>query len=127
MSGGTPRELVLQSLQDFLREDVQPQLSGFSAYGNRVAANLLGILLREESIGPQMAALDEAFARQHGLAADVELPARLARALRDGELRAEATVLDYLRQRALLQLAIDNPRYAGYQMARARWGREEGA
>ena len=83
MSGGTPRAVLLESLQTYLREDVQPQLSGFGAYSNRVAANLVGILQREEDLAPSVVELDRAFAGKRGLVHDEALSVTLARGLRD--------------------------------------------
>lgn len=124
MNGGTPRSLLLQALEEHLRETVQDELSGFAAYQNRVAANVLSILRREETLGPEIEALDEGFARRRAMVADHRLMPALARALRDGTQQADTELLDYLRQRTLLQMAIDNPRYAGYRTARARWHKE---
>jgi len=120
---GTPASLLLESLRAFLRDELQPQLSGFTAYSNRVAANLLGILEREQAIAPVIDALDREFAAARNLPT-ATLQRDLARALRDGELAADPLVLAYLRRRTLLVMAINNPRYAGYRQARERWKEE---
>lgn len=121
---GTPSSVLLESLQAFLREELQPQLSGFSAYNTRVAANLLAILSREQELGPALAALDRDFAATRGLPLE-DLPRQLALALRDGRLQPDPELLRYLRRRSLLAMAIDNPRYAGYRRARACWPEED--
>lgn len=117
---GTPSALLLESLRDFLREELQPQLSGFSAYSNRVAANLLAILAREQEHAASLAALDSEFAARLGLPPE-SLQRHLALALRSGELPVDEALLAYLRRRSLLCMAVDNPRYAGYREARRRW------
>ena len=48
-------------------------------------------------------------------------PTPRALALRDRTLVVDELVLSYLRQRTLLSLAIDNPKYSGLQQARERW------
>ena len=59
----TSKEVLLQALNDFLKEDVQPQLSGASSYKSRIARNLINLLLREESLGGALVKLDETGAR----------------------------------------------------------------
>ena len=121
---GTPAALLLTSLREFLREEVMPQLSGVSAYNTRIAANLLDILARERELGDAIASLDREFVSSRGLSTDTPSQ-NLAIALRDGTLPADAALFAYLRRRALLTLAIDNPRYSGYLQARERWTDED--
>jgi len=121
---GTPAALLFESLQAFLREEVQGQLSGFTAYNNRIAANLLATLAREQELGPDLAALDRDFAARRGLDPQA-MPGALALALRDGSQADDAQLTDYLRRRTLLAMAIDNPRYPGYREARERWKQQE--
>jgi len=121
---GTPAALLFESLQAFLREEVQGQLSGFSAYNNRIAANLIATLARERELGAELADLDRDFAVRRGLDPQA-MPGALALALRDGSQADDAELVDYLRRRTLLAMAIDNPRYAGYREARQRWEARE--
>ena len=100
----TTESELLDSLETYLREDLQDELTGMLAYKNRVAANLLAILRREAWFGPRVRALDEEFARQHDLAAE-DMPRALARALRDGLVEDGAELRRYLRLRSLLVLA----------------------
>ncbi|MFT7288710.1 MAG: hypothetical protein ACI87W_002833 [Halieaceae bacterium] len=116
----TPRSVLLEALADFLRNDLQPQLSGYLGYQNRVATNLLRLLEREEQFGAQLRQLDARMGEELGLDGDAT-PAALARALRGKTIIANRKLRDYLRLRSLLALAIDNPRYSGYQQARERW------
>ena len=111
---------LLEALESYLRDDLQPELAGLRAYQNRVAANLLAILRREEQFGPALEALDQAFARDHALDADA-MPQALARALRDGVIDDDAGLRRFLRLRSLLLTTIDNPRYSGLAQARALW------
>jgi hypothetical protein len=116
----TPDTVLLQALSAFLRDDLQDELSGFKAYQNRVAVNLLELLARESLLGDKLGALDERIAREYRLDAG-DMPAALSRAMRDGLLEDTARLRGYLKQRSLLALAIDNPRYSSYQRARDLW------
>jgi hypothetical protein len=122
MSATTSVEL-LAAVRHFLREQVLPELEGFKSYNTRVAANALGIVARELELGGGLAALDRQMAAELGLDVQaVSIPGHIALALRDGQLVADEKVLTYLRKRTLLAIAIDNPKYSGLQVARARWG-----
>lgn len=113
---------LLQAVRAFLRQDVLPQLEGFSAYTTRVAANSLGIVARELQLAPQLQRLDAAAAAAYGLDPQAGPVGRqIALRLRDGLQEADEQLIAYLRQRTLLAMAIDNPKYAGYLQARARW------
>lgn len=118
----TDSEELLQAVRDFLREEVLPQLEGFSAYSVRVAANSLGIVERELRLRPALEQLDAQAAARFDLDPGQGPVARqLAVRLRDGELQVDDEFMDYLRQRTLTALAIDNPRYWGYRQASERW------
>lgn len=119
----TQADELLLAIKDFLRSDLLPQLEGFSAYTTRVAANSLGIVARELQLRPALDQLDAQAAATY----DIELGAgpvagQLALQLRDGELALDAALVRYLKRRTLQTLAIDNPKYSGYLLARERWG-----
>ena len=116
----TPVDVLLRALRDFLRDELRPHLSGYSAYQNRIAVNLLALLEREERHGAALHALDAQRLEQLGFERDAGL-ARLARALRDGVCDDTPALRGYLRERTLLRLAIDNPGYSGLAQARERW------
>jgi len=118
----TPGVELLEAVRQFLREQVLPELTGFKAYNTRVAANALGIVAREMQMGAGLAELDAQIAAALGL--DMQAGAitqQIALALRDGTLVADERVLSYLKQRTLLSIAIDNPKYSGLAQATARW------
>ena len=118
----TQAEELLAAVQDFLRRDVLPQLEGFAAYNTRVAANSLAIVARQLQLQPELDRLDLAYALQAGLDPGAgPIPQQLARALRNRALAPDASLLSYLRQRALQALEIDNPKYSGYLQAKERW------
>lgn len=116
----TSQEQLLAAVAGFLREDLQPVLAGVTAYHNRIASNLLGVLQRELQYGDSLAALDNAFLSACRCASDGSL-ADLSRALRDGSVPSDLALDAYLKRRTLLRLAIDNPRYSGYGQAREAW------
>ena len=113
---------LLEAARAFLREEVLPQLDGFTAYTTRVAANSLAIVARELELKPELGQLDLAIAAELGIdPADGPVLQQLALRLRDRELVLDARLLDYLRLRTLKALEIDNPRYSGYLQACERW------
>jgi hypothetical protein len=118
----TSTEVLLRALAGFLHEEVQPELEGAAAYRVRIARNLLELLEREARFAAQLSERAEAAAAQFGLAPE-SLQADLARALRNGSLDTvpDRALQDFLRERAMLQLMVDNPRYSGLRMARERW------
>ena len=120
---GTDGVELLEAVRQFLRREVLPELAGFKAYNTRVAANALGIVAREMQLGAGLVELDKQIAATLGLDAQAgAITQQIALALRDGTLVADARVLSYLKQRTLLAIAIDNPKYSGLQQARERLG-----
>ena len=117
---------LLTAIQNFLREDVLPQLEGFSAYNTRIAANSLAIVGRELELGGDLVKLDNAIAEK----LDIDqgkgpVTRQIALMLRDGDLELDTRLLDYLKLRALKSLEIDNPRYSGFLQACQRWSPEQ--
>ena len=118
----THADELLLAIRTFLRSDLLPQLEGFTAYTTRVAANSLGIVARELQLQPALDSLDETAAVAYNLAPDDGPVARqIALKLRGGELALDADLVQYLKQRTLQSLAIDNPKYSGYRLACERW------
>jgi hypothetical protein len=123
----THADELLLAIRDFLRSDLLPQLEGFNAYTTRVAANSLGIVARELQLRPELDRLDTQAAAAYNIDPDDGPVARqLALKLRDGELSVDANLVQYLKQRTLQSLAIDNPKYSGYLLARERWRTDSG-
>lgn len=116
----TPSTTLLEALATWLRDDLQPELTGVRAFENRIAVNLLAVLRRERELAPALERCEASIAVRQGLA-PCDLPAALSRALRDGEVSADAQLLEALRQRTMLRCAIDGPRYPGLEQARQRW------
>jgi hypothetical protein len=116
----TPTRTLLRALARHLRDDVQPAVDGFLAYQNRVAANLVDLLDREAALDDTRRRAEDVLAQRHGL--DAMEPGRdLARRLRDRRVAVTEELVAGLRERSLLALAVDNPRYSAYREGRRRW------
>jgi hypothetical protein len=114
---------LLAAVTQFLKERVVPALSGRDQFNARVAANVLGIIDREQAIGPRLEELD-------GAAAAKWLPANsspphtavdIARALANRKITIDDDFMKYLKARQLLVTAINNPRYPSRTIAEERW------
>jgi hypothetical protein len=116
----TPSAILLEALAAWLRDDLQPELTGVRAFENRIAVNLLAILRREQELSTALQCCEASIAAERGLPPQ-DLPSALARGLRDGEVSADAQLLEALRKRAMLRCTIDGPRYPGLEQARRRW------
>ena len=117
---------LLGAVKGFLMDSALPALSGRDQFNARVAANVLGIIDREQQLGPELAALDAAAAQQWltGDPGPGTAPQRLSRALAAREIDADSHFFEYLKQRQLLVAAINNPRYASRKVAEERWRSE---
>jgi aminoglycoside phosphotransferase (APT) family kinase protein len=113
---------LLVSVRDFLRDDVMGSTQGRTNFLARVAGNSLDIVLRELALGDEQRGREHARLRQL-LGSDgslSELRWRLTRSLRDGSMALDAPGLaEHLRATVVNQVAIDQPKYSGFQTARA--------
>ena len=114
---------LLGAVKGFLMDSALPALSGRDQFNARVAANVLGIIDREQQLGPELAALDAAAAQQWlpGDPGPGTAPQRLSRALAARQIDADSHFFDYLKKRQLLVAAINNPRYASRKVAEEKW------
>ena len=117
---------LLGAVKGFLMDSALPALSGRDQFNARVAANVLGIIDREQQVGPELAALDAAAAQQWlpGDSGSGTALQQLSRALAAKEIDADTDFFEYLKQRQLLVAAINNPRYASRKVAEERWRSE---
>jgi hypothetical protein len=117
---------LLGAVKGFLMDSALPALSGRDQFNARVAANVLGIIDREQQVGPELAALDAAAAQQWlpGESGSGTALQQLSRALAAREIDADTDFFEYLKQRQLLVAAINNPRYASRKLAEERWRSE---
>lgn len=115
----TSAELV-GAVADFIRNHAMPQLTGHAAFHARVAANALDIVKRELEIAPEANAAElERLKKLLGTEGALEdLNRELCSRLYAGELTLEtAGLADHLWRTTLTKLAVDQPKYSGYQRA----------
>ena len=117
---------LLGAVKGFLMDSALPALSGRDQFNARVAANVLGIIDREQQLGPELAALDAAAAQQWlpGESSPGTASQQLSRALAAREIDVDSDFFEYLKQRQLLVGAINNPRYASRKVAEEKWRSE---
>lgn len=121
MADTTPNEL-LHAIEIFLRDSVVPQLSGFTAYNTKVAINSLKIVQRELELNGQLKSIDERKATRLGLQlSDGEIAEHLSLAIRDDSIAIDQSLIEYLKERTVKKLEIDNPKYSGYLQALELW------
>lgn len=115
---------LLTSVSDFLRDDVMAHTQGRLQFLARVAANSLDIVKREQTLAApclvnEEKRLRELFSeREDSTLALDDLRWRLVYALRDGSMVLDSELLHaHLRATVVNQIAIDQPRYAGFKTA----------
>ena len=115
---------LLGAVKGFLMESVLPAVAGRDQFNTRIAANVLGIIEREQALSPALQALDRKAAQRWlpEQASTEELPQQLARALAKRDIPIDPDFMAYLKARQLVVTAINNPRYASRAVAEARWG-----
>jgi len=111
---------LLTSVRDFLHGDVMSATGGRTNFLARVAGNSLDVVSRELSLGPAL------LEREQVLLSDLlnttgtvdELRWDLVHALRDKSMDLDRPDLHvYLRESVVNQVAIDQPKYSGFQFA----------
>ena len=114
---------LLQAVKGFIAETVTPALSDRNQFNARVAANVIGIVQREQALGPALSALDNAAFSQWipDGAPDKDVVPQISQAIAKRTIEPDTAFLDYLKQRQLLLSAINNPRYANRAAAAERW------
>jgi hypothetical protein len=115
----TTKELI-EAVRAFLEEKAMPELKGHTAFHARVAANALAIVERELEQGPKAQSEERARLVQllgHDEPLD-KLNVELAAKIRSGEMGLETMGLrDHLWRTTLAKVAIDQPKYSGFQTA----------
>lgn len=116
-------EELVGAVRDFLETQAMPRLEGRTAFHARVAANALAIVQRQLELGPEQDAREgERLRALLGQAGSLDAQNReLCRRIRAGEIGLETPgLVDHLRETTFAKLAVDQPRYAGYQRALGR-------
>jgi hypothetical protein len=100
---------LVQAVREFLERDVLPATAGRVRFHARVAVNVLGIVERELTLGPEQEARHRQRLARLGCTDDAEL----ARAIREGRLDDRLDeVTEVVRAAVADKLAVANPRYA---------------
>jgi hypothetical protein len=115
-TGETGYDELLTALDEWNRKQVQPGLEGHDKFQSRVAGNALGIARRQTEYGPLFR--DAARARLAAIGYDHR---QLCRGLANGDIAITPAIWAHLRLSALERLSIDQPKYAGLEVALNKW------
>ncbi|MFI7127074.1 DUF6285 domain-containing protein [Nonomuraea sp. NPDC050153] len=98
---------LVAAVRDFLQSDVLPAVEGRVRFHTRVAVNVLGMVEREITLGPEQAREHEARLAGLGVADDAELAA----AIREGRVEDDHALVAALEQAVRAKLEVANPAY----------------
>ena len=112
--------LLLEAMEELVSSTLIPKLTDYEKYHAHVARNTLGILARQAEARDVFEVLDARNLETLGLDANLGYK-QLAAKIKSGEIKMTKELLNYLKQRTLVQLGIDNPKYWGYAQAREQW------
>ncbi len=111
---------LVEAVREFLENKVQPALEGQLSFHTRIAVNMLKIVERELTLGPNLENEEQerlrALLGQDGTVED--LNAVLCEKLNNGEMDyRNSELIEHLRLSALGKLSIDNPDYSAFKRA----------
>ena len=113
---------LLQAVTAFLQNEVSGKVDSYTRYHLKVAANCLAIAQRELSLNDELREIDRRAAEQYGIdRSDGDIADQISQMIKHKTLNVDQVLLDYLHERTLKKLEIDNPRYSGYLRARELW------
>jgi hypothetical protein len=105
---------LLEAVHAFLSSDVLPVTEGRVQFHVRVAANVIAMVVRELTLGPEQATAHAARLARFGVADEAELAAAIrSGALDDRMAEVRAAVRDSVADK----LAVANPGYMGHDAA----------
>ena len=107
---------LIDAVAGWIDSAIANEASGHARFEARVAVNALGMAARDAALGPMFAAW-----QQQRLSAIGPDAAALASVLRQDPSAITAAIHTHLRQLAVENCLIDQPRYAGLAVARAAW------
>lgn len=107
---------LIDAVSGWIDDKIASQISGHARFEAKVAINALGMAARDAALGPAFAA-----AQEHRLAAIGHDHASLAGLLRGDPGATSPGIHDHLRRLAIENCLIDQPRYAGLEVARRIW------
>src|SRR5580693_5808399 len=109
---------LIDAVAEFITRDLAPTLTGRLAFHARVADNVLAIVKRELTLGPDADRADaERLAALLGTEGEpAALTEELCRRIAGGEIAADdPALIDHLWATTLGTLAVDQPGYATYR------------
>jgi hypothetical protein len=114
---------LVKAVQSFIETKAMPELKGHTAFHARVAANALGIVVRELELGPRAAEAEKShlitLLGYDGTLDDLNRD--LCKQIRDGKIDIESEALrQHLELTTLDKVAIDQPNYSGLKIAKTR-------
>jgi Domain of unknown function (DUF6285) len=114
---------LVKAVRGFIETKAMPELKGHTAFHARVAANALGIVVRELEMGPNAAETEKAqltaLLEHDGSLED--LNRELCRHIREGKIDiASESLRQHLELTTLDKVAIDQPNYSGLKIAKSR-------
>jgi len=99
---------LIDAVEQFLRNDVMPALEGRLHFHTLVAANVLAVIGRELTLGPQQEAEHQERLAALGAGDDADLAAAITTGAFDGRL---AELLDALLADATARVSVANPKH----------------
>ena len=110
----SPAADMLAAIRAYLEAEILPSLRDDKRFNLRVACNMLAMIEREQRLGPQLDAEEEA--RLAALTGETDafeaLNRRLALMIREGRIAIDdPQLLDHLRRAAAAALRINNPQW----------------
>lgn len=112
---------LLNGVTNYLKDELIPKLDPYTAYTTRVAINSLKIAARDFQSGDKIAELDERIAAHLQLPVSARPTPAICLAMRETADFTDTELVSMLKQRCLLALQVNNPKYWGYQEALAKW------
>lgn len=108
---------IVTAIADWNRDKVQPDLQHHDLFESRIVGNGLGIIERQISWGSEFEHSKSRRLKSIGLTTK-----EVCDLLQDGKtLLHDDAIWDHLRLTALERVAIDQPKYAGFKIAKDRW------
>lgn len=120
MQEGPSSPEILNAVIELLKNRIAPKIEGHESYALRVAINSLQTVQRELELRPDAEAAE--LARLRGILGQdgsvSELNTKLCEKIRDGTFTLRnKSVVEHLKQTAMDQVKIDQPRYSGLTYA----------
>lgn len=101
-------EQLVESVREWLENDVMPAVGGRLQFHTRVAINILAMVEREMALGPEQADKHRANLDRLGYASDADLAVAIRRGVCDDRI---AEIEDVVFASVVEKLRVANPKY----------------